>query len=409
MNVKYTNLDWLSVFCLGLFSLFLLLFYIDRPVYNHDLSGYLGVVLSYEESDPDVIHADVFERLKAGVPPHRFERLVGAAVDSAPAVRILGQDPEAFRQSLPFYEVRIVYTGLIYLLSKVGVDPIFASHAISAVSVFFCLWIFAFLFKGIPPFPYLLFLPLIALGIGLHEIARLSSPDALGLFAWSLAFFFFLRHRNATLILFPLIVLIRTDYILFILIILLYLFFSKSVGSKAIVTSMVASLGAYLGVNYCYDGYSLITALNYSYHYGQVAYPETTAINFGLRSYLELLVGALSSAHSPESRGFYLFLVFAGLSCFLIWRAIVSSEVRLRSGLYDLGFLLIGGFAYIVGHVILVPRFDDRYFAFLYMLAPCVLVVLITSHHPTPTRRSLSLISRNYNPSPGFDFHLTRW
>ena len=181
MFTKFSLLDWVACLLFSLFTLGLLIFYIERPVYNHDLSGYLGVVLSYEESDPKVVHSEVFDRLKKTVPPHRFERLVGAASDSAPAVRILGQDAEAFRQSLTFYEVRIAYTGLIFLLSKFGVEPIFASHAISAVSVFGSLWVFVFMFKGAAPFPYLFFLPLIALGIGLHELAQLSSPDALGL------------------------------------------------------------------------------------------------------------------------------------------------------------------------------------------------------------------------------------
>ncbi len=209
MFTKFSLLDWVACLLFSLFTLGLLIFYIERPVYNHDLSGYLGVVLSYEESDPKV-----FDRLKKTVPPHRFERLVGAASDSAPAVRILGQDADAFRQSLTFYEVRIAYTGLIFILSKFGVEPIFASHAISAVSVFCSLWVFAFMFKGAAPFPYLFFLPLIALGIGLHELAQLSSPDALGLLGWSLAFLFFLRRHSAVLILFPILVLTRTDYVL---------------------------------------------------------------------------------------------------------------------------------------------------------------------------------------------------
>jgi len=152
MFTKFSLLDWVACLLFSLFTLGLLIFYIERPVYNHDLSGYLGVVLSYEESDPKVVHSEVFDRLKKTVPPHRFERLVGAASDSAPAVRILGQDAEAFRQSLTFYEVRIAYTGLIFLLSKLGVEPIFASHAISAVSVFGSLWVFALMFKGSAPF-----------------------------------------------------------------------------------------------------------------------------------------------------------------------------------------------------------------------------------------------------------------
>ena len=382
MFTKFSLLDWVACLLFSLFTLGLLISYIERPVYNHDLSGYLGVVLSYEESDPKVVHSEVFDRLKKTVPPHRFERLVGAASDSAPAVRILGQDAEAFRQSLTFYEVRIAYTGLIFLLSKFGVEPIFASHAISAVSVFGSLWVFVFMFKGVAPFPYLFFLPLIALGIGLHELAQLSSPDAMGLLGWSLAFLFFLRRHYAVLVLFPILVLTRTDYVLFVVIANLYLLSSKAFNPIFVVLSMMASLLAYFGINHYYQGYGLIAALNYMYYYGQVAFPETAEINFGLSAYFELLLGALSNSHASGNRVFYLFLLFGGLAFFLLRRAASRAEANLRRGLYDLGFVLMGGLCYIVGHVLLVPRFDDRYFSFLYMFAPCLLVFLITTRLP---------------------------
>ncbi len=116
------------------FTVFLLFFYISRPLYNHDLSGYLGVILSYDQPDPEIVHEEVFARLKECIPEERFVRLTGAASDSGPAIRLYFEDPDAFRQTLPFYRVRILYTGMIYALYKAGVDPIFSSHAISAES-----------------------------------------------------------------------------------------------------------------------------------------------------------------------------------------------------------------------------------------------------------------------------------
>lgn len=379
MFTKFSLLDWAACLLFSLFTLGLLIFYIERPVYNHDLSGYLGVVLSYEESDPKVVHSEVFDRLKKTVPPHRFERLVGAASDSAPAVRILGQDAEAFRQSLTFYEVRIVYTGLIFLLSKIGVEPIFSSHAISAVSVFLSFWVLAFMFSGSKPFPYLVFLPVIALGTGVHELMQLSSPDALGLFGWSLTFFFLLRRKYVVLFLFPMLVLIRTDYVLFAVILNFFLLCSRALNPKFVVVSLTASLAAYFGINFYYNGYGLITTLNYMYHYGEVAFPETTEINFGVSAYFELLLTAISNSHASGNRLFYLFLFFTGMACFIIRSEVSNVDARLRYYFYDLGSILICGLLYIVGHVILIPRFDDRYFSFLYMFAPCLLVFLLTT------------------------------
>ena len=163
----------------GVVSLLVLLTATLRPFYNWDLIPYLGCAKEFQTSDPVDVHAFAYGAIESK--RAEGDRLFPASeLDSSNAFRIwMANDAESFSNHLAFYRVRVGYTGAVYLLVQAGMSPIFATHFISAFSIFLSIWLL-FLIGGAmlsTPLRYAL-LPL-GLSLGMMESARLSTPDGL--------------------------------------------------------------------------------------------------------------------------------------------------------------------------------------------------------------------------------------
>ncbi|MDF1853666.1 MAG: hypothetical protein P1U85_22725 [Verrucomicrobiales bacterium] len=374
--LNHAHTSSFAAFALG--SMVLTGFYLMRPHYNHDLSGYMGVVLGYEQNDPELLHQEVFDLIEEKIPPHRYERLAGLATDSAPSIRAAYDDPEAFRQTLPFYRVRVVYTGTIYGLYKLGVDPVFASHAISAASVLLTMWVCAFMFPGRLHSPYRILFLFGCLGIGLHDLARYSTPDALGTLGWCLVFYLFLRSRSQLLIIVPILIGIRSDYILLAGLLLAYLFITGCFARWSIVLSGIISLLIYFTLQAAW-GYSWLQQMHCTYHLYTIksSYLETREMEFTAWNYFELLENTLASSFAPTFRFIYIYLIMIACSTYWIMFAPKSFGDKYVGIIKKSLVLSILGFLYTIGHIIVIPRLDERYFTFIYLFAVSLLIHLI--------------------------------
>ena len=209
-------LDYLFIAIISLFS-FLLCF--KKITYNWDFIGYMGVVNSYIENDSKNIHQKTFFILDKSIDTKKYE------LKSEGYRKVMSIDYNAFEENLSFYKIRPLYTGLIYVLYKLGFNLLYSIKLLTILPIIFILGMLyfslkretnnrqvAFLFSI-----FFVFSPLII------KIAT-TTPDALSsmfLFMLSLTYYE-QRNKFLQIIIMFLLVATRTDNFLWIVLLLLF-------------------------------------------------------------------------------------------------------------------------------------------------------------------------------------------
>lgn len=198
----------------GLMGLVFTLCY-RAPHYNWDAIGYTACVLEDRFDAAAALHREAYAAVQEWSPPERYSRLLEGDFRRACA-----NDPEVFRQQLPYYRIRVLYILAVGGLAALGWPVASATAAVAAV----CAWGVALLVAGwlvrsAPVWPALAVAVAMPFGVGLLELARLSTPDAMAAFFVVAAFFAALHLRRPWLALgcFYLAVWTRTDAVLFLL------------------------------------------------------------------------------------------------------------------------------------------------------------------------------------------------
>jgi hypothetical protein len=188
-----------------------------RPFYNWDLLGYVGATLMIEENKPAVLHQKTYDYVKNSIPPGQFAQLIA---DNNPYRKAVASDPVYFESQVHLYTIRPLYVGLMYSLSRIGVNIVSASVLISVVSSFFIGLLFrTWLLKYVQGFANVLICMLMIPLTGVAELARLSTPDALSTVIILAAMFLFIEEKKFILsaVLLVLSILARADNILIVL------------------------------------------------------------------------------------------------------------------------------------------------------------------------------------------------
>lgn len=209
-------LDYLFIAIISLFS-FLLCF--KKITYNWDFIGYMGVVNSYIENDSKNIHQKTFFILDKSIDTKKYE------LKSEGYRKVMSIDYKAFEENLSFYKIRPLYTGLIYVLYKLGFNLLYSIKLLTILPIIFILGMLyfslkretnnrqvAFLFSI-----FFVFSPLII------KITT-TTPDALSsmfLFMLSLTYYE-QRNKFLQIIIMFLLVATRTDNFLWIVLLLLF-------------------------------------------------------------------------------------------------------------------------------------------------------------------------------------------
>lgn len=368
------RLDMKKALAFGLVCLFCLCltwYATQRPSYNWDMIGYVASAVSFETSDPSEIQSRVYGLLKESVSPEGYEELTERY-----RRRTRSTDPESLRQYLPFYQIRVLYNAVIYALFKFGVNPFFATHFISALAASLAVLFLAFLVRGPTDHLYHLFLPLICVAYGLHELARHSTPDALSLLLVIVCYWLLLRRSPVICLTVPLLVLARTDLAILAVLFLIYLYASKAVDRRLVHLSAGGAAAAYVMVSWIVGQYGWETVF---YHtlVRTLAYPETEAVDVNLGLYISVFRQGVVGAIAEK-----MFMTFAMISSFclvFIWRGRKVFPRPDRS-LCDIGFIVISSGAYILVHFLLFPVMWHRFFAAQYLLVACVFLYLLLEY-----------------------------
>jgi len=208
-TVKTKLITKLLIGFLLLFCVAFALLSLQRPRLNWDMIGYVASARAHESCDFRLLQKEVYELLSRSVPKDNYTELTSGYFRQ---IRATG--PESLRQHLPFYQIRVVYVGMILALWKLGLNPFFASYFISAVCTALAIWVLAFMPTGKRHPIYLFVVPAIALSTSFAAIASYSTPDALSVLAVFICYWLMFRRHALLLMALPICILVRTDLLL---------------------------------------------------------------------------------------------------------------------------------------------------------------------------------------------------
>lgn len=162
---------------------------LTEPIHNWDMFAYVGTAVSWSEHDRQASYdktvADSVSEI-GGIPTHDL------------VTNILADNPESFRQQLPFYAVKPLYIALMIAVHALGDTYTAATWQISAVS-FLLLGLALALWR--PRLDLGWWLLLVAAVIALPPapmaiLARLSTPDALATLLVVVSLYCLLKRRT---------------------------------------------------------------------------------------------------------------------------------------------------------------------------------------------------------------------
>ncbi len=390
MKTEHKLRNWVQpVFILyfALFSIFLFTQALKSPSNNWDMIAYAGSVKSFETSDKKAIHDFAYSELEQYVDTETFQELT----TSSAYRQTLYEDPESFWQVLPWYQIRPVYTGLMYAINKAGVNIYFASLLISAVSVFIGLWVFYLAFRPYIADAFWFALPFFIILNGTFKIAHASTPDGLAFLWVGILTYFFLRRHRLFIWLLPLSVIVRTDLIFLVALFLAYLFWSytkekrksvkkqgfrliKTLRGKVVVASL-ASVVIYLIINKVFGNYGWATVFHLMF-IGRINYPADTIVHIEFMQYLNQLVESLPRMLQNNEFDLYVGIFLLQMGMLLNLKELRNSFVSLMSQRIDA--LMVISFMFVVIHYLVFPADQSRFFIGQYLIGLLVFLSLLT-------------------------------
>jgi hypothetical protein len=193
MIIKNRLALYLYVIIILLFALFAA----KRPLYNWDTLAYMAVALHYDHHSTAFVHDTIYAIAKQQMPSASYNELTDGGLEYR---KTMAGNALAFDQQMPFYTVKPLYTGLVYILYKVGVPLLEATVLPSLIfyvliGILLMIWIAKYL-NFLPGMLVCLLLMMIA---PMWEIARCSSPDAVSAFFVLTSLYFLLEKESLVL------------------------------------------------------------------------------------------------------------------------------------------------------------------------------------------------------------------
>ncbi|WP_437752345.1 hypothetical protein [Sorangium sp. So ce1389] len=342
------------------------------PQIGWDALGYAGVVLSYESRDPAVIHGGAYGALRDVAREADIEELT----NGTPYRAELAKTPEAFVEQLPFYRVRVVFSGLIYLLHKSGVNVVQAASSIAALSYALLALLGLFWMRRyLDPVSAVLVSSFAFLSFPFTQAARIPTPDGLAALVAVAALYVLLerRSRRLAVALFTVAVFVRHDSAILGLMFsvgLLVLDRGDPLRARLLrfAASSAAILGAYAVVSRL-GGYGWRTLFHHTF-INHLAHPASAPAPVGLEDYVRVVATSLL----PDA------LVSYAVPYLLVLAIALASYVRAGGKLtlddpwvMVLGLLLL----HLLVRALLFPAFWERFLLAHYLFFAIVAVRLL--------------------------------
>ena len=176
-----------AIFLAGLYAL-------KKPLYNWDMMAYMAIVVGYDHPDPNQIHDTVYHIVKQQLPAEVSSQLTDGGIEFR---KRMAENSNEFYRQMPFYSVKPLYTGLIYIFYKTGIPLIEATVLPSFMGYLLIGLLLIFWIKRYLEFPIAAAFCLLIMFSGpMWEIARCSTPDCLSTFLLLSALFCILEIKS---------------------------------------------------------------------------------------------------------------------------------------------------------------------------------------------------------------------
>ena len=340
--------------------------------------GYAASAVSLENNDPEFIHTYVYSELNNYGTESEREKLITGS-DYAVTMR---HDTDAFYQQIPYYKIRILFVGLIYLLINFGINAFTAGHIVAAAAGALGMLVYFYGFKNhVNPIFWIMF-PLLFVLCGAFDTSQYITADTLA-FLWIglLSLAFIKKHW----MIFPLIalsVLVRTDLAVLVAITLAYMFFFWPNAKRSATITAIAAGILYVSVNKLVGNYGWSTVFYYVFISDMTAtHPaEFSQLGISFQQYFYQVIRNLIWIFYENE--FWLFIVFLFIQLLLFYcltNPSLSFWLRLRQYLADpvISLTLISCI-YVGLHYILFPAMWTRFFLGQYMITALGLLYTIS-------------------------------
>ncbi|MBL0686352.1 MAG: hypothetical protein JJV95_00260 [Sulfurospirillum sp.] len=377
MKINFNNKNIL----IGYYFIFvsmLVLIALIKPSLNWDMIGYVASVKNFEINNPVELHNFVFHNLKEFVSPDMYILLT----DSDSQYRIdMATNANLFYQQLPFYEIRIAYTFCIYLMTKIGLNIFFSTYLVSIISSVLGV---VFLFNALKDKIYIGFLyalPLFLMFAGIINLTRLSTPDSMAFLCLSIFVYLFSNKKIIFLLaIMPLFVLVRTDMIIFNLLVFFVIFVIYSNHRKSVYISLLATILFYLSINSVFNNYGWATIFSVTL-VERISNPADVMLSISVGEYLKAFLHGIIGMLGDR-----VFLGFFSITCaFLLIIKKIQFSFQENKEIFIYGFISI---LYIFIHFILFPVVWDRFFIGFYTMIIVSIMLfiskIITKNDPSP-------------------------
>ncbi|MFO0700122.1 MAG: hypothetical protein U0236_12930 [Nitrospira sp.] len=316
---------------------------ITRPYHNWDMIGYVASAYQKDGYRGNDLLERTYRDVRADVSDEMFKELVSAGYRET-----VYTDPNALEQQIPFYSIRVAYLEMIRQLSHLGLTYSKSTYMIS--SLFSALSVCMLAMLIVNANVSILTLPIIALSTGIHDLARLSTPDAIACFLGLLCMVTLLANSRWSLLLVAIMPMARTDFILLSFLVGTYEF---SRGRKLhSVIALITSLFIYVAINKANANYGWLTLFNFTF-IGLTPYPADLVASANIQEYLRpyytLATHIIFHSHFP----IYLLAAYA-----------LAINVRQFINLHETIVLVILPMMFVLFHIALYPAYYPRFFVF---------------------------------------------
>lgn len=349
---------------------------------------YIAASKHYEEHDIDSLHTYAYNTLHHTVTKSRYKKLITGNYRQA-----IYTDSSAFKEILPFFLIRPLYTTTVYLLYQAGIDIALATHCVSGIAITLALMLLYLLSCTLLHHPYAYLIPLLALVLKIETLAQYSTPDGMALLAIVLAAYFFLQNKIPILLFFlPIMIGIRTDLILFSSPLLFLIALSGPQYRIMCAVSALMSVLGYLAINSLsgHPGWSTIfyfTLIEKSTH------PLSIPLSLSAHHYFYALTEGIKRI--PENFNFLFFIVISLLFLgVMIYRAATTSLLSiLRTPTVSL-YLVCCFFVF--SHFVLFPVSWDRFFIGPYLISAFLLLTVMAENCTSINTFLCAAAEKNY-------------
>jgi len=345
---------------LGILALWLC---VSRPMHNWDMVMYTAAAKSFEEEDINEVHSFTYDHLSESVSGGEFIALANPEGNDPDSIyrSTISSDAEAMAQQLPMFQIRPAYTGLIYVLYRIGLNIISATYLISGVSVFCGIILLYPISRVTLPRHFIYLVPAGAAAAGVLEVARYSTPDGLAFFAVVSSIYLLIKKRALPLLsILPLLPLVRTDLILFILPLYMMLLAGETAGRAGISLSALASILVFILINSYFSNPGWSTTFHSEFM--EVSpYPLSSETAVSAGDYFRVMVDQLGTLFRHKK--FLIYIPAALFSLYLLYRKMGRDTVR-----RPVPAAAAASLFYVLAHFLIFPDAHERFFAAQYII-----------------------------------------